>query len=111
MQTHIITITYRDCASTYGLSERDLREFVDLGLLRAAPEAPDTIQDEPDHLARLARLHLDLGLSKEGIDVVLAMRQRLLQLQAEVQQQRSRAYQLQQALRGTGPLFDADDWL
>ena len=39
------------------------------------------------------------------------MRQRLLQLQAEVQRQRSRAYQLQQALRGTGPLFDADDWL
>ena len=111
MQTHIITITYRDCALTYGLSERDLREFVDLGLLQAAPDASDTIQDEPDHLARLARLHLDLGLSKESIDVVLAMRRRLLQLQAEVQLQRSRAYQLQQALHGTGPVFDADDWL
>ena len=111
MQTHIITITYHDCASTYGLSEADLREFVDLGLLRTAPDVPDTIQDEPDHLARLARLHLDLGLGKEGIDVVLAMRQRLLQLQAEVQRQRSRAYQLEQFLRGGGPIFDADDWL
>lgn len=111
METHIITITYHDCASAYGLSERDVREFVDLGLLQTAPDVPNAIQDEPDHLARLARLHLDLGLSKEGIDVVLAMRQRLLDLQAELNRQRARAYQLEQFLRGTGPVLDADDWL
>lgn len=109
METHLIRITYYDCALRYGLSETDLRGFVDLGLLGADP-ATDTIHDEPDHLARLARLRHDLGLSEEGIDVVLAMRQRLLALQQELMQQRARARQYESLLGSTGPLFDADDW-
>ena len=108
METHIITITYHDCASQYELSETDLQGFVELGLLSTGP-TPGTIRDEPDHLARLARLHHELGLSREGIDVVLAMRQRLLSLQAELVYQRARARQLESLLQNTGPLLDADD--
>ncbi|SHL64843.1 hypothetical protein [Hymenobacter psychrotolerans] len=110
METHRIIITYHECASQYELSENDVRGFVELGLLEAGP-GPDTIRDEPDHLARLARLHHELGLSQEGIDVVLAMRQRLLHLQAELAYQRGRARQLEHLLRSSGPLLDADDLL
>ncbi|QDA60189.1 chaperone modulator CbpM [Hymenobacter jejuensis] len=110
METHILTISFRDCAATYGLSEHDLREFVELGLLHQA-EAPDTLQVEPEHLARLVRLHQDLSINKEGIDVILSMRQRLLDLQEELMRQRARALQLERVLRGMGPIFDADDWI
>lgn len=104
-QSTIITITFHDCASRYGLSENDLHEFVDLGLLHPTEE-PDTLQDEPDHLARLARLQHELGLSVEGIDVVLAMRRRLLKLQVELALQRARVAQLEHFLHGSGPLMD-----
>ncbi|AIZ62657.1 hypothetical protein PK28_01320 [Hymenobacter sp. DG25B] len=107
METHIITITYRECAAVYGLSETDLREFTEFGLVQRA-EAPDTILAEPDHLARLARLQHDLGLSPEGVDIVLAMRQRLLSLQAELQRQQARAAQLERLLGGSAPTFDID---
>ncbi len=110
MKTHLIRISYHDCALRYGLSETDLRGFVDLGLLTSDP-ATDTINDEPEHLARLARLQHELGLSKEGIDVVLAMRQRLLSLQHELMLQRARTRQFEHLLGTTGPTLDADDWL
>lgn len=110
MKTHIISITYHDCALRYGLSENDLRGFADLGLLATDPAA-GTIREEPDHLARLARLHHELGLSKEGIDVVLAMRQRLLSLQHELMLQRARARQFEHLLGSIGPTLDAEDWL
>lgn len=110
MKTHLITITYHDCALRYGFSETDLHGFADLGLLALDPVA-GTIQEEPDHLARLARLHHELGLTKEGIDVVLAMRQRLLTLQHELMLQRARARQFEHLLGSTGPTLDAEEWL
>ena len=108
METHRVVITIRDCAVRYGLSETDLYEFVELGLLHAPADAPDVLLEEPERLARLARLQHDLSLSKESIDVVLAMRQRLVELQAEVAYHRARATQLEAFLRGAGPQFDAD---
>ncbi|SMB84066.1 chaperone modulatory protein CbpM [Hymenobacter roseosalivarius DSM 11622] len=101
----IITITFHDCATRYGLSEPDLHAFVDLGLLHPA-EAPDTLRAEPDNLARLARLRHELGLSAEGIDIVLAMRHRLLELQTELARQRARVAQLEYYLNKSGPLVD-----
>ncbi|MBC6613329.1 hypothetical protein H8B15_20580 [Hymenobacter sp. BT507] len=111
METHVITITYHDCATTYGLREQDLREFVELGLVQLAPGTPDTIRDEPEHLARLARLQHELGLSTTAIDVVLAMRRRMQQLQQELVRQRARAIQLEQLIYGNGRTLDADDYL
>lgn len=107
MKTRIITITARDYATRYDLSETDVHEFVDLGLLGTA-DAPDTIQAEPDHLVRLARLHHELGISKEAIDIVLAMRRRLLDMQKALARQTARTAQLERYLRGSGPVLDAD---
>lgn len=110
MKTTLIRLTYHDCAARFGLSETEVRDFVDFGLLGTDPAA-NTILDEPDHLARLARLHHELGLNREGIEVVLAMRQRLLALQQEVQLLRTRARQAEHLLAGPSPSLDADDWL
>lgn len=111
MATHIITITYQECATIYGLPEQDVREFVELGLLQPAPDLPDAIYDEPDHMTRLARLQQELGLSTSGIEVVLAMRQRLQQLQQEVAHQRARAQQLEHYVYHTGIVVEGNDWL
>lgn len=108
METHIITLTFHDCSIRYGLSETDVREFVDLGLLHPAPDTPNALREEPDRVARLARLHHELGLSKDSLEVVMAMRQRLEHLQQELSQQRARVRQLELFLRGSGPLLDLE---
>lgn len=108
METHSITISYLECTTYYGLSEADVREFVALGLLRPADDTPNALLEEPDHVARVARLHHELGLSKDSLEVVLDMRQRLMQLQQELQLQRARVRQLELFLRGSSPLQDID---
>lgn len=104
-KSSVITITFSECATRYGLRETDLHELVELGLLHPT-ETPDTLQAEPDQLARLARLHHELGLTTDSIDIVLAMRRRVLKLQAELAVQRARVAQLERYLHGSGPLFD-----
>ncbi len=107
METRVLLLTFQECDARYGLGRAELRQFVELGLLRPAP-APDTIEvDDPDELLpRLARLHHGLGLAPEAIDLVLLMRQRLLGLQAALAHETARARQLENFVRGTGPLVD-----
>lgn len=104
METHILTLTFQECSSRYGLGPAAVHEFVQAGLLRAAPAPETVIVDEPDDLPRLARLHHELGLPTEALDVILAMRQRLVRLQAALAHERARAQQLEDFLRGGGPL-------
>ena len=107
METRVLLLTFQECDARYGLSRAELHQFVELGLLRPAP-APDTIEvDDPDELLpRLARLHHGLGLAPEAIDLVLLMRQRLLGLQAALARETARARQLENFVRGSGPLVD-----
>lgn len=107
METHVLLLTFQEIDARYGLGQTELRQFVDLGLLRPAP-APDTVEvEEPDELLpRLARLHHGLGLAPEAIDLVLLMRQRLLGLQAALARETARARQLEAFLHGTGPLLE-----
>jgi chaperone modulatory protein CbpM len=107
METRVLLLTFQECDTRYGLGRAELRQFMELGLLHPA-QAPDTIEvEEPDELLpRLARLHHGLGLAPEAIDLVLLMRQRLLALQAALARETTRARQLENFLRGTGPLLD-----
>ena len=107
METRVLLLTFQECDTRYGLGRAELRQFMELGLLRSAP-APDTIEvEEPDELLpRLARLHHGLGLAPEAIDLVLLMRQRLLALQAALTRETTRARQLENFLHGSGPLLD-----
>ena len=101
----VLVLTYQEVDSRYGLGRSEVREFIDLGLLRPAP-TPEAIEiEDPDELLpRLARLHHGLGLAPEAIDLVLLMRQRLVALQAALAQETSRARQLEAFLQG-GPLL------
>lgn len=108
METRVLVLTFQEVDARYGLGHAELRQFVELGLLRPTP-APETIEvEEPDEvLPRLARLHHGLGLAPEAIDLVLLMRQRLLGLQAALARETARARQLENFLRGTGPMLDS----
>jgi chaperone modulatory protein CbpM len=107
MPTHLITLSFQECRSRYGLEAGDLRTFVDYGLLDAASD-PDTVTvEDPDVLLpRLARLHHELGLSPEAVDIILAMRQRLERLQAALAQETARARQLEVFVRGSGGVVE-----
>lgn len=107
METRVLLLTFQECAVRYGLGRTELRQFVELGLLRPAP-TPDTIEvEDPDELLpRLARLHHGLDLAPEAIDLVLLMRQRLLDLQAALARETARARQFENFLYGSGPLVD-----
>ena len=102
METRVLVLTFQECDARYGLGGAELHQFIDLGLLRPAPTAPDAIEvEEPDELLpRLARLHHHLGLAPEAIDLVLLMRQRLLSLQVALAHETARARQLENFLLG-----------
>ena len=104
METPLLVLTFQECAVRYGLGPAALREFLQAGLLRPAPAPDAVIVDAPDDLPRLARLYLELGLAPEALDVILAMRQRLVHLQATLAHETARARQLEEFLRGGGPL-------
>ncbi len=107
METHILTLTFQECSARYGLAPAALHEFLQAGLLRPAP-APETVfVDEPDDLPRLARLHHELDLAPEALDIILAMRQRLVRLQATLDYETARARQLENFLLGSGPVLES----
>ena len=103
METHLLILTFQECSTRYGLAPADLHGFLQAGLLRPAPAPDAVIVDEPDEWPRLVRLHHELGLPPEALDVILAMRQRLVQLQALLDYETARARQLEQFLE-RGPL-------
>ncbi|WP_262889621.1 hypothetical protein [Hymenobacter sp. BRD67] len=37
METRVLLLTYQECDARYGLGRTELRQFVELGLLRPAP--------------------------------------------------------------------------
>ena len=100
METTFITLTFQECSVRYGLAPATLHDFLQAGLLRAAPAPETVIVDEPDDLPRLARLHHELGLAPEALDIILAMRQRLVHLQAHLARETARARQLEHFLLG-----------
>ena len=107
METHILTLTFQECSARYGLAPAALHEFLQAGLLRPAP-APETVfVDEPVDLPRLARLHHELDLAPEALDIILAMRQRLVRLQATLDYETARARQLENFLLGSGPVLES----
>ena len=106
METTFITLTFQECAVRYGLAPAALHDFLQAGLLRAASTPETVIVDEPDDLPRLARLHYELGLAPEALDIILAMRQRLVRLQASLARETARARQLEDFLLGGGPVFE-----
>jgi chaperone modulatory protein CbpM len=101
-----LILTFQECTVRYGLAPDALHEFLQAGLLRAAPAPETVIIDEPDDLPRLARLHHELGLAPEALDIIIAMRRRLVRLQATLARETARARQLEAFLLGSGSIED-----
>jgi chaperone modulatory protein CbpM len=103
METRVLVLTFQEVDHRYGLSQAELHQFLELGLLRLAP-TPNAIEvEEPDELLpRLARLHHGLGLAPEAIEV----RQRMLSLQHALARETARARQLERFITDGGPLLE-----
>ena len=87
----MVIITYHEVTTRYGLTPAEVRDWLNVGLLEAAP-APDAVQvPDPDALPYLARLHHELHLPPESLHIIAGMRQRLLALQAALAEQQARA--------------------
>jgi chaperone modulatory protein CbpM len=106
MEPHILILSFQECSTRFGLSTAELHDFLQAGLLRPAPDPDAVLVEEPEDLFRLARLHHELGLPPEALDVVQAMRRQLLQLQAALARETARARQLEQFLQGGGPMVE-----
>ncbi len=96
MDTHRC-IDLRKVAERFDIDFEVCRQFADFGIVTTIVE-DNTLYIEPEDVPTLRQavsLYRDLGVNNEGIDVILMMRQRIIQLQEEVEQLTRRAEQLE----------------
>jgi chaperone modulatory protein CbpM len=91
-------ITIEEFSSQYGIRQELIREFMDFGLLTVhrQQEGECLVAEDTEHVARLIRLYRDLGINKEGIDIILSMREQLIQMHDELNRLRYKAQRLEQ---------------
>jgi chaperone modulatory protein CbpM len=75
-----------------------LKEFADFGLISVhmIEERECLNVDDVDEIERLVRLHKDLNINKEGIDIIVKMRQEILSLSNELESTRYKLQKLEQ---------------
>ena len=91
-------IAVEEFCTHHGVEVMLVREFADFGLIQLLVEenrefVPD---EEVSRLERMLRLSQELEVNKEGIDIILHMREELKQLRREADQLRYRLRQLEQ---------------
>ena len=97
MDTHRF-IELREVSERFHIEFEVCRQFAEIGIVATIVE-DNTLYIEPEDVPTLRQavsLYRDLGVNKEGIDVILTMRQRIVQLQKEVEQLTRRAERLEQ---------------
>ncbi len=114
-------ITIEEFSNLQGVEITLVREFIDFGLIpvHIQQEAECLVEEDISRVQRLIRLYQDLGVNKEGIEIILSMREQILELSKEVEMLRYKAQRLEQEqeqkLRHipfrSGLIFDQDDWL
>ncbi|NOX86067.1 MAG: hypothetical protein GXO86_08905 [Chlorobi bacterium] len=79
-------ITLREFANFHEISVTLIREFADFGLIevRQIKNKPCIHIDDMERCERVIRLHKELGVNKEGIEIILEMRRRLEEMQKEI---------------------------
>ena len=91
-------IAVEEFCTHHGVEVMLVREFADFGLIQLLVEenrefVPD---EEVSRLERMLRLSQELEVNKEGIDIILHMREELKQLRREADQLRYRLRQLEE---------------
>jgi DNA-binding transcriptional MerR regulator len=91
-------ISIEEFSSQHGIEVTLIREFAEFGLLQTHVQhnLEYLMADDLTHVRRLVRLYQDLGINKEGIDIILSMREQILSLQQELETLRYKAQRLEQ---------------
>lgn len=79
-------ITIEEFADFHQVTTKLVYEFADFGLIeiRRIERKPFIVSDNLDRCERAIRLHRDLGVNKEGIEIILDMRKKQAELQNEL---------------------------
>lgn len=94
-------ITVEEFSRFHGLERTFIREFVEFGLVEVhlVDEEECLPAEDLERVERLTRLYRELGINKEGIDIILNLRDQLIALQAEKEALQYRLQQLEQEHR------------
>jgi DNA-binding transcriptional MerR regulator len=87
-------LNLHDLADAAGVHPELVEQFIEYGLLEPmASEAPDPLFaiSAIERLRRIMRLRRDLGVNLPGVAVILDMRERMEQLQKELERLRRRS--------------------
>lgn len=87
----------REVARICDLNDEFLMEIVEFGLLpNTPPELEEGFFSEEDInlLRRIAHLHAELGVNEPGLEIILRMRSRILQLQQQLEEVQKRRQQI-----------------
>jgi hypothetical protein len=119
--TSTIYITIEEFSNRYGVHQELIKEFMDFGLVNTYRQQENDclLAEDTEHVARLVRLYRDLGINKEGIDIILSMREQLIRMHEELNRLRYKTHRLEQEQellffdvpRRNGLLLDHDDLL
>jgi chaperone modulatory protein CbpM len=91
-------IAIEEFCSHHGVQVTLIREFADFGLVHLQEKENQAFvpAEEIEKLERLLRLHSELGINTEGLDIILNMRDQLVSLNSELETIRYRLRQLEQ---------------
>ena len=101
-------IAIEEFCTYHGVQVALLREFADFGLVRLQQQNQQDYlpAEEIEKAERMLRLHAELGINKEGLEIILNMRDQMLSINSELETIRYRLQQLEQEqdlrLFGTG---------
>jgi chaperone modulatory protein CbpM len=79
-------ISLQDVSEFFCIEVDECREFADFGLITIVSERNEAYIEPQDFekLKRIVSLYRDLGTNKEGIEIILSMRTRIIELQEEI---------------------------
>lgn len=91
-------ISIEEFCTHHGVQVTLIREFADFGLVHLQEEAQKALvpEVEIEKLERMLRLYNELGINKEGVEIILNMRDQLVSLNSELETIRYRLKQLEQ---------------
>ncbi len=106
-------IEIEEFCTHHGIQVTLVREFADFGLVHLQEQEQKALvpAEEIEKLERMIRLHSELGINKEGLEIILNMRDQLVSLSSELETIRYRLQQLEeeQNLRLFGSEKNVDD--
>lgn len=79
-------ITIEEFANFHQVTTKLVYEFADFGLIEVeqVETKPCIVANHLDQCERAIRLHRDLGVNKEGIEIILEMREKHAEMQKEL---------------------------